>query len=99
MPVLEIEKIYRNKEEVKEYHKAIEHAESWRFIGNCVWNFNIPQILEKLKISDRELAAQSLGMEAWNRLYGFLDDLSSEEWQQFEEAVRRRPLFEKRGNP
>lgn len=92
MPVLEIEKIYQSKKEIGEYQKAIGESENWRFIEACLWDLNLPQILEKVKISDREL-------EAWNRLYGFLDDLSFEEWKQFEEAVRRRPLFEKRENP
>jgi hypothetical protein len=92
MPVLEIEKIYQKKEEIGEYKKAIRDLENWRFIEIYLWDLNLPQILEKVKISDREL-------DAWNRLYGFLDDLSIEEWQQFEEAVRRRPLFEKRENP
>jgi len=86
MPLLEIEKIYQREEEIGEYQKAIGESENLRFIENCLWDINLPQILEKTEISDREL-------EAWNKLYGFLDDLTPEEWQQYDEAVRRRPLF------
>lgn len=89
MPVLEIEEIYQTKEEIEEYRKAIGDSENWRFIANRIWDFGLQQILEKIKISDREL-------KAWNKLYGFLDDLTPEEWQQFDEAIRRRPLFEKK---
>jgi len=89
MPLLEIEKIYQRKEEIREYQKANVESETLRFIEDCLWDLNLPQILEKAKISDREL-------EAWNKLYGFLDDLSPEEWQQFDEAIRRRPLFGKK---
>lgn len=88
MPLLDIEKIYQKKEEIGEYKKAIEESENLRFIEGCLWGFNLPQILEKAKIRDREL-------EAWNKLYGLLDDLTPEEWQQFAGAIRRRPLFGK----
>jgi len=89
MPLLEIEKIYQRKEEIGEYQKAIVESENLRFIENCLWSINLLQILEKTEISDREL-------EAWNKLYGFLDNLTPEEWEQFEEAIQRRPLFRKK---
>ena len=86
MLLVEIEKIYQNNEEIKEYKAAIEESEILRFIETCLWDFNIPQNLEKEEIISK-------GLETWKKLYGFLDDSSPEEWQQFEEAIRRRPLF------
>jgi len=88
MSALEIEKIYQSKEEIREYQKAIEESGNWKFIEICLWDFNFPQFLEKQRLGDKKL-------EAWNRLYGFLDDLTPEEWQQFNEAIERRPLFGK----
>jgi hypothetical protein len=86
MPLVEIEKIYQKKAEIEEYQKVINESKNLKFIGNCIWELNISQILEKEKINDKEL-------KAWNRLYGFLDDLTAQEWQQFNEAIKRRSLF------
>lgn len=44
-----------------------------------------------LKINDRKLEDREL--QAWNSLFGFLDSLTPEEWQQFDEAIKRRALF------
>ena len=88
MPLLEIEKIYQSEKEIREYENATKNLENWRFVENCIWDINFPEILNKVKIRDRKF-------EAWNRLYGFLDDLTSEEWVLFNEAIQRRPLFEK----
>lgn len=89
MPLLEIEKIYQKKEEIREYQKVINESENLKFIETCLWDFDLPQILEKGKNINKKL-------KAWNRLFGFLDDLTPDEWQQFNAATRRRPLFEKR---
>ena len=60
-----------------------------RFIvENCIWDINFPEILNKVKMKDKKV-------KAWNKLYGFLDHLTPEEWERFNEAIQRRPLFEK----
>ena len=88
MPVLEIEKIYQTKEEIREYNRAARDYQNLRFIENCIWDINFPDILNKVNMKERKI-------EAWNKLSGFLDDLTPEEWERFHAAIQRRPLFGK----
>ena len=88
MSLIQIEKIYKNKEEIIEFEKTLYESQNLKFIENCLWDFAM--ILDKQ--NDKEMCA-------WNKLYGFLDDLSEQEWKQFEKAARRQPLFEKKETP
>jgi len=87
MPLLEVTKIYKSKEEIEEYKKILKECENLKFIGNCLWDFDFQQILEKKKLKK---------LRAVEKAFGLLEDLTPEEWEQFKETTSRQPLFKKR---
>lgn len=90
MPALAIERIYRSKEEIEEYRRAEAKLGDWRFAGLCLWKLDLPRVLERWQATNRQLGA-------WSGLCGFLDDLTPGERERFDEAVKRRPLFDDEG--
>jgi len=84
MPIACVEKIYKNKEEVEEFdnfrRQILSDTEAIQNIfENGLFLGNSASILEKL--------------DALENVFGMLNELTPEQREAFEEAVKRRPLF------
>lgn len=84
MPIARVEKIYKNKEEVEEFDnfnkQVLNDTEAIQNIfENGPFLGDSASILEKL--------------DALESVFGMLNELTPEQREAFEEAVKRRPFF------
>jgi FixJ family two-component response regulator len=89
MPAL-IEKIYYSKADIEEYQKAA--AEGSKPLKD--WQ-ELEDLLESILRTSEAEKKRLRKLEAFKKAFGLLADLTPEEWQIFNEAARRRPLFGK----
>lgn len=80
MPIAEVEKIY-DKEEIREFNSLEKQ-----------WNSTIPYIFENARLVS-DFVSLSEKFDALESVFGMLNELSPEQRESFEEAVKRRPLF------
>ncbi|MFH1859503.1 MAG: hypothetical protein ABH870_00575 [bacterium] len=83
MPILQIEQIYQDRKQIDEFDATVKQLKKDGIAFN---------ISEDMKLFEHITPVQE-EFEALDAVFGMLNDLTPEQMEVFDEAVKRRPLF------